>query len=141
MGRWEEATEVNEDLTRAETSVRLDTGTSLAYERTFLAHERTQMAWVRTALSLISFGFGIAKFFDSIRERQGEAATLLSPHDVGIFMISIGLVALVLGYLQHARAMKLLRSRCPTLPRSLAAVVSALLGALGLVALAGAILR
>ena len=132
---------MNEDSTGPETSVRLDTGTSLAYERTFLAHERTQMAWVRTALSLISFGFGIAKFFDSVREREGEGATLLSPHDVGIFMISIGLVALVLGFLQHARAMKLLRARCPTLPRSLAAVVSALLGALGLVALAGAILR
>jgi|SRR5271169_2097718 len=134
--------EVNDESSDQSAAVaRLDAGTSLAYERTFLAHERTQMAWVRTALSLISFGFGIAKFFDSVREREGEGATLLSPHDVGILMIGIGLVALVLGFLQHARAMKLLRARCPTLPRSLAAVVSALLGALGLVALAGAILR
>jgi putative membrane protein len=131
---------VNEDSDQSSAAA-LDAGASLAYERTFLAHERTQMAWVRTALSLISFGFAIAKFFDTVRQNQGEGATPLSPHDVGILMIGIGLVALILGFLQHARAMKLLRSRCPTLPRSLAAVVSALLGALGCVALAGAIFR
>jgi len=99
------------------------------------------MAWVRTALSLISFGFGIAKLFDTIREKQGEGATPLSAHDVGILMIGVGLAALVLGFLQHAAAMKILRARCPTLPRSPAGVISALLGALGLVALAGAIIR
>ena len=132
---------MNDVPARAAPAVQLDVGTSLAFERTFLAQERTQMAWVRTALSLISFGFAIAKFFDSVREKQGEGATPLSSHDVGILMIGIGLVALVLGFLQHARAMKILRARCPTLPRSLAGVISALLGALGLLALTGAILR
>jgi len=51
----------------------------LAFERTFLAYERTRIAWVRTALTLISFGFAIAKFFQYLREKQREAATLLSP--------------------------------------------------------------
>ena len=47
-----------------------DTGTSLAFERTYLAHERTQMAWIRTALALISFGFTIAKFFEYLEDKQ-----------------------------------------------------------------------
>jgi len=56
-----------------------DPRVQLAFERTFLAYERTRIAWVRTALALISFGFVIAKFFQYLREKQGETATVLSP--------------------------------------------------------------
>jgi uncharacterized membrane protein YidH (DUF202 family) len=35
----------------------------LALERTRVAYDRTMMAWIRTATSLITFGFGIYKFF------------------------------------------------------------------------------
>ena len=73
-----------------------DTGTRLAYERTWLAHERTQMAWVRTALTLISFGFTIAKFFEYLREKQAEPAPLVGAKTVGILMISAGIVSLTL---------------------------------------------
>jgi putative membrane protein len=52
-----------------------DPRVQLVFERTFLAYERTRIAWVRTALSLISFGFVIAKFFQYLREKQGETAT------------------------------------------------------------------
>ena len=60
------------------TAAQLDPRVQLAFERTFLVYERTQIAWVRTALSLISFGFVIAKFFQYLREKQGETATLMS---------------------------------------------------------------
>ena len=119
----------------------LDVGTRLAYERTFLAHENTQMGWLRTALSLISFGFAIAKFFESLREKQGVQATLLSPQAVGILMIAIGVVSLTLASLQHLRAVKRLRARCSDLPNSSAGVMGALVCALGLLALVVAILR
>ena len=56
-----------------------DPRVQLAFERTFLAYERTHIAWVRTALSLISFGFVIAKFFQYLREKQGETATAAQP--------------------------------------------------------------
>ena len=69
-----------------------DPRVQLAFERTFLAYERTRIAWVRTALSLISFGFVIAKFFQYLREKQGETATVLSPRAIGLVMITIGLV-------------------------------------------------
>jgi putative membrane protein len=119
----------------------LDTGTKLAYERTFLAHERTQMAWIRTGLALISFGFTIGKFFQYLREKQGEQATLLGARTVGVTMVAIGVTALVLASVQHWRAMKLMRVRCPGLPESLAGVIAVLLALLGLLALSGLLLR
>ena len=79
--------------------------------------ERTRIAWVRTALALISFGFVIAQFFQYLREKQGETATLLSPRAVGLVMITIGLVGLILANWQQRRAVKALRERCPNYPR------------------------
>ncbi len=79
-----------------------DPRVQLAFERTFLAYERTRIAWVRTALSLISFGFVIAKFFQYLREKQGETATVLSPRGIGLVMITIGLVGVDSGELAGA---------------------------------------
>jgi len=112
----------------------MDTGTRLAYERTFLAHERTQMAWVRTGLALISFGFGIAKFFQYLHETQASNAPHLGPRTVGMVMITIGLVGLTLANVQHRRALVTLRSACPDLPRSAAGLAAWTIMALGIVA-------
>ncbi|MGH8863371.1 MAG: YidH family protein [Burkholderiales bacterium] len=109
--------------------------------RTFLAHERTRMAWIRTALALISFGFGIAKFFEYLREEKGEHGPLLGPRAVGILMIGIGLVALTLSNLQHWRALRTLHAECPGLPKSLSWITAMLLAVLGLLALFGAVIR
>ena len=118
-----------------------DPRVQLAFERTFLAYERTRIAWVRTALSLISFGFVIAKFFQYLRERQGETATVLSPRANGLVMITIGLVCLILANWQERRAVKALRERCPDLPTSVSVVMAALIALLGVMALIGALLR
>lgn len=111
-----------------------DTATRLAFERTFLAHERTQMAWTRTSLALISFGFGIAKFYQYLHETQGEAAPLIGPRTVGMFMIAMGLIGLLLANIQHYRAMRLLRSEYQGLRKSIAGAVAWSLMALGIVA-------
>lgn len=121
--------------------VHLDTGTRLAYERTFLAHERTQMAFLRTALSLISFGFTISKFFELMHQQQGQEAPLLSARTVGIVMIGMGLVSLVMGTYQHWHALRALRTKCPDLPRSTSWVTALLLTLLGLAAMTGALIR
>ena len=122
-------------------TVQLDTGTHLAYERTFLAYERSQMAWIRTALSLITFGFTISKFFEFLQEKQGEAAPVLGARTVGIVMIAMGLLALIMGTVQHRQALRTLRARCPDLPESVSWVTAVLLSLLGLLALVGAIYR
>lgn len=120
---------------------RLDTGTRLAYERTFLAHERTQMAWVRTGLSLISFGFGIAKFFQYLHAQQPQQAPALGPFAVGMTMITVALVGLAVANLQHRQATSVLRRECPELPRSAAGAMAVLIMALGVLAFVGALVR
>lgn len=118
----------------------MDTGTQLAYERTYLAHERTQMAWVRTSLALISFGFGIAKFFQYLHETQGKHAPHLGPRTVGMVMIAIGLIGLVVANVQHRRTLKSLRKKCPDLPRSTAGMFAVIIMAMGILAFIGALL-
>jgi putative membrane protein len=118
-----------------------DPRVQLAFERTFLAYERTRIAWVRTALALISFGFVIAKFFQYLREKQGETATVLSPRAIGLLMIIIGLVGLILANWQERRALKALRARCPELPQSISGVMAMLITLFGVLALIGALLR
>jgi len=118
-----------------------DPRVQLAFERTFLAYERTRIAWVRTALALISFGFGIAKFFQYVREQKGPTATVLTPREVGLVMIIIGLVGLILAHLQERRALKSLRERCPDLPVPISGVMAVLIILLGILALLGIILR
>ena len=137
---------MNEEPTHNQSMPPLDTSTRLAYDRTYLAHERTLMGWVRTALSLISFGFTIAKFFEFLREKQAERAPLLGPRAIGIIMIATGLVALALATVQHRRALKVLRERCPDLApslagASLAGVMAAFIALLGILALLSALLR
>ena len=111
----------------------MDTGTKLSYERTFLAYERTQMAWVRTSLALISFGFGIAKFFQYLSEIQDSHGPYMGPRTVGMIMIAIALVGLALASVQHRRALQALRSECPGLPRSTTGGVAWAIMALGVV--------
>jgi putative membrane protein len=118
-----------------------DPRVQLAFERTFLAYERTRIAWVRTALALISFGFVIAKFFQYLREKQGETATVMTPRAVGLIMITIGLVGLILASWQERRAVKALRERCPELPRPVSGVMAVLIMLFGVLALIGALLR
>ncbi len=113
----------------------LDPATRLAYQRTFLALERTQMAWMRTSLTLISFGFAIAKFFHYLQAQRPERPPLIGSGGIGEIMILIGLIALALASLQHARLLNALRAECPGLPHSLAWVVATLLALLGILAL------
>ena len=113
----------------------------LAFERTLLAYERTQIAWVRTALALISFGFAIAKFFQYLRQQEGETATLMSPRMVGLFMIVIGLVGLIVANLHQRRAVRALRKRCPELAKPVAGVMAMMIAFLGVLALIGVLLR
>ena len=96
------------------------------------------MAWVRTALALITFGFTIAKYFEFQQDKPGERPPLVHPRTVGILMITIGLVSLALGSVQHTLAVRALRKEWPGLPRSLAGVTAGLLALLGIAALLGA---
>jgi putative membrane protein len=117
--------------------------TELAVDRTRLAYERTLMAWIRTATSLITFGFTIYKFFQYMIE-TGQAPArerLIGPRGFGIFMIGIGLLALLLATIGHRRNMQALRRSYGHVDYSLAAVLAAVISVLGLLALIAAIFR
>ena len=64
----------------------------LAGDRNRMASERTLMGWIRTSLAMISFGFGLAKFFDYLRYTQPQQASQLGngPEYVGQFLLFLG---------------------------------------------------
>jgi putative membrane protein len=121
----------------------LPDATRLAVDRTRLAFERTTMAWVRTATALISFGFTIYKFFQVEPGVDDAPGRLIGPREFAVIMISIGIFALLIGTIEHVRAMSTLREhyRGARVPRSLAVIVGALISLLGVLALTAVILR
>ena len=117
--------------------------TKLAVERTRLAHERTLMAWVRTVTSLISFGFTIYKFFQYLHQDglQQKPAQILGTRHFGLLMIIIGLVSLVVATIQHRQSLTVMRAQYHDVPYSLATVMAALIGLLGIVGLLSIVFR
>ena len=118
----------------------LDRSTRLAVERTRLASERTLMAWIRTSTSLIAFGFTIFKFFQYLASNE-HRETVVSPWIVGMVMILIGLVALILAWIQHRQEMKALQSQIGDMPYSIAGIMAGLIASLGVLALGVVALR
>jgi putative membrane protein len=125
----------------AKSAPKFDTATQLAYDRTRLAYENTMMSWVRTATSLITFGFSVYKFFQIEKGGSAPVNRLLGPREFAILLIAVGLVSLLLGTLQHVLSMRQLRAHYPDLPRSLAALLGALISILGILALIAVIFR
>lgn len=80
----------------------------LAKDRNRLAAERTLMAWIRTSLAMISFGFGIDRFFTYLK--QSATATSINPlmeeRVLGLGLIVLGVVALAGGTLNYWRTVK-----------------------------------
>lgn len=115
----------------------------LAVDRTLLAYERTLMAWIRTATSLITFGFTLYKFFfylhqqDPIRHPQ----QVFGARTFGLLMIGIGVITLALATWQHWHQTRPFRTATRGAPFSLALVVAALIGILGVLGFFATILQ
>jgi putative membrane protein len=86
----------------------IDQNTKLALVRTIVALDRTLMAWVRTSASLVSFGFTIYKFFQTLRETEGleRSNRLLEPRGVALVLIALGVVMLVLATIEYRGQLK-----------------------------------
>ncbi|WP_222105648.1 YidH family protein [Paraburkholderia sp. BCC1884] len=83
--------------------------TGLAATRTLMAADRTLMAWIRTALSMISFGFTIYKVLQGFADAGVHLNHPNSPRMVGLFLTAMGTVSMVLGTIEYARAIAMLR--------------------------------
>jgi len=122
-----------------------EVSTKLAVERTRLAYERTMLSWVRTATALITFGFSVEQFSRFARGANAEKPDFIGPHEFGLAMIVIGLVALLLATLGHRSAIQALKlqssEQYPAISLSRAGVLAALVSILGLLALLSMFLR
>ncbi len=85
-----------------------ETRTDLARERTRAAQERTLMAWIRTSLSMITFGFGIDRFFKYLdRTETGIGVNALREERIlGLSLMSLGIFALGASLITHWRTLK-----------------------------------
>jgi putative membrane protein len=119
----------------------LNTSTLLAVERTRVAYERTMMAWVRTGTSLIAFGFTVYKFFQFDAAVKLASQMAVGPREFAIALIVVGLLALLIGAVEHARDLRSLRKLNPQLPGSLSRWVAIAMSLLGLASLAVVLLR
>jgi len=101
------------------------------------------MSWVRTATSLITFGFTIYKFFQLELGATGRPQThhFLSARVFAMVMIATGLFALLVATIQNCQYRTNWRRRGLEVPLSLSSLVAGSVAALGLLALAAAILR
>jgi putative membrane protein len=119
----------------------LPANTKLALDRTLLACERTLMAWVRTAISLITFGFTIYKFFQFERGQTGTQEGLFGPRVFALIMIGIGLTALILATAQHRHSVQALELEGRMPSYSLAQVIAAMVGGLGVLGFGSVLMR
>jgi putative membrane protein len=119
----------------------LDTSTRLAFERTRVSYDRTMMAWIRTATSLITFGFGVYKFFQIELGRGANPNRLIGPREFSLLMVGTGLVSLLLGTQEHWQNVRSMKAEYPEMPRSRTGVIAVLVLALGILALSAVVFR
>ena len=110
----------------------LDISTKLSFDRTRIAYDRTMLSWIRTATSLITFGFSIYKFFQIEMGGRQQDQHLIGAREFGIFMISAGLLSLLMATVQHRQSMKILRAQYPDMAISLAALLGVMIAILEL---------
>ena len=113
----------------------------LALERTRAAYDRTMMAWIRTATSLITFGFGVYKFFQLELKVAPRENQRIGAREFALLMVGAGISAMILGAFDHWRNMRAIRKHDPTLPRSQAGILAGLIMLIGVLALLAVIFR
>jgi len=86
--------------------------TALSLLRTEASGDRTLMAVIRTSLSLISFGFTIFTFFNTLKKSYLPGAISdEAPRRFGATLIALGIVLLCLGLWKNVQTVRTLKER------------------------------
>ena len=117
-----------------------DLSTQLAFDRTRVAFERTMLSWIRTGTSLITFGFGVYKFFQ-IEQKPEAQDNIIGAQQFGLILVGIGLVALALGALEYRQNMRELSAGYAGKPSWLVMVFGGSIAALGIAAFVVMLIR
>jgi len=129
--------------------------TALSFQRTRMSADRTLMSVVRTSLALIGFGFTIYQFFRYLRESAGATQIIRgsAPRNFGLALALLGVGMLFLGIWRHIAFMLELRAERKTFadrglipaddrfPISVTLITATLLLMIGLIAIAGMVMR
>jgi putative membrane protein len=118
--------------------------TGLALYRTRQAADRTLLAWIRTSLSMISFGFGIVKFFQYLKDVNVEIGRLPmhGPMNLGTLLVVLGIALLGLAIVEYLMFMRQLKNETGRkMPVSLALIAACMLTVLGFLALLNIMFR
>jgi putative membrane protein len=117
-----------------------DLSTRLAFDRTRVAFERTMLSWIRTGTSLITFGFGVYKFFQIERKPEAQDYTI-GAQQFGLILVGIGLVALALGALEYRQNMRELSAGYAGRPSWLVMMFGGSIAVLGIAAFVVMLIR
>jgi uncharacterized membrane protein YidH (DUF202 family) len=76
--------------------------TGMSFHRTRMSADRTLMSVIRTSLSLIGFGFTLYQVFEKLRDAD-VIRHAAAPRNFGLLLISLGVLLLIGGIVNHAR--------------------------------------
>lgn len=118
----------------------IDVPTELAIVRTRLSAERTLLSWIRTAFAMITFGFGIIKFFQYFKaiSHIEHHPSLASSSFLGAFLIIMGILSLIPGYIEHRKTLHALAEVDGRQPWSYASALAIAVAVIGIYALINA---
>lgn len=80
-----------------------------AYVRTAMSSEQSLLSWIRTSVSLYTFGFAITQFFYYLAIKKEAAQLPAGPRLLGLALVATGILAIVLGTIEHLARIKTLR--------------------------------
>jgi putative membrane protein len=99
------------------------------------------MAWIRTATSMLTFGFGIYKFFQLGAGHDVAVSHRVGPREFGLVMVTIGLVSLFIAAFDNRRNIRGLEPLSQLSYQSQPTLLALLIGMLSVAALTVMLLR
>jgi len=82
--------------------------------------ERLQLNWIKWNITCMALGFTVYKFYYArVQEDRKPLGYVITGRDIGIFLISLGIMSLLLATLQHKKNVTKLRLQYETMFYSL----------------------